>query len=368
MKKIISLLLIIAITVSIFPPTKNNQVHAAQIFSDLPETHWAAESVSTLVSLDLVHGYPDDTFQPDNPIKIEEFVKLIVGALGYTDLPKNYEHWSIPYFEKADELGLFVDEKNYVNVRGQFWGNKSNYIIRAEAAFLLVQAEKIIQNGEINYEASQEFIKSQIEDMDSIYPQYQDAVINAYGLGLLNGFPDDTFQPDGNLTRAQAAVVICRLLFEEQRTPLMPINTVYSTTSQTWKPSESLASTDNIIHWESITYLTKLEALSIYAGLDDPELVAEIKLAKEIVDNAATNTLAFLAGSALKSFALQNGWNKLAYFATGLGSALVLGQMTATCAGVIQDSDKNEFLKVIAISSCKNSDYETVGRHFLHCL
>lgn len=326
-------MLIVTIMLNIIPKV-DNQVHAAQLFSDLPETHWATESVSTLVSLDLINGYPDGTFRPDNPIKIEEFVKLTVSALGYTNLPSNGGHWSYPYFEKADELGLFKDPKNYVNVGNEYISRRSEYIRRKEVAFLLLQAEKIIQNGNINYEASQEFIKSQIEDLNDINPHYKDAVINAYGLGLINGFPDNTFRPDGNLTRAQAAIVIYRLLFEEQRVPLMPINKQYSTTSQIWEPLEYGDSTDDVVHWESVLYLTKLEAYAVHTGINDPEVIKELKAAKKFILDSGNAVVAGYTGIAMHSWAIQMGYKKLATWILSIPGGLTLGFIIGACLGI----------------------------------
>ena len=52
--------------------------------------------------------------------------------------------------------------------------------------------------------------------------RYQKAVKEAYVLGLLTGYEDTSFQPQGILTRAEAATVIMRLLNPNRRAAFQP--------------------------------------------------------------------------------------------------------------------------------------------------
>jgi hypothetical protein len=60
-------------------------------------------------------------------------------------------------------------------------------------------------------------ILSSISDVD-INNRYEFEIITAYGKGVLSGYPDGTFIPEGTLTRAESASVIQRLVDEEART------------------------------------------------------------------------------------------------------------------------------------------------------
>ncbi len=218
-KRIISILLAIIITVGIIEPLPNNKVHAATQFTDdVPS--WAEESVNDLVKKGIVDGYPDGTFRPNNPITIEEFVKITLGALGHTNLPSNGGHWADPYMNKAKDLGLFRDEEASEK-DNQFFDhfnvNRTRYITRQEVCFIINQAEKIIKHGNVDYEESETFIKSLIGDFDDIDDVYKKYVIDAYGLGLTDGVGHNKFDPKGLVTRAQAAVFIYRLLHDDKR-------------------------------------------------------------------------------------------------------------------------------------------------------
>ncbi len=54
-------------------------------FYDAPYTHWAAPYIRVGVTNNLVSGYPDASFKPDNPVTYEEGVTIMLRVLGYTD-------------------------------------------------------------------------------------------------------------------------------------------------------------------------------------------------------------------------------------------------------------------------------------------
>jgi len=53
-------------------------------FSDVPVGHWAAGYINVAVDVGVIAGYPDGTFKPENPVTFAEAIKMIVAALGYT--------------------------------------------------------------------------------------------------------------------------------------------------------------------------------------------------------------------------------------------------------------------------------------------
>ena len=60
-------------------------------------------------------------------------------------------------------------------------------------------------------------IKSMIADYNSIDTSYLDAIEQAYGQGILAGYPDGTFNAEGILTRAEGISVVARLFFADRR-------------------------------------------------------------------------------------------------------------------------------------------------------
>ena len=64
-------------------------------------------------------------------------------------------------------------------------------------------------------------ITAAFTDEEQIDPPYQDAVHNIASLGIINGFPDGTFQPMGTLTREQAAKIVTFLLLGENEAGML---------------------------------------------------------------------------------------------------------------------------------------------------
>jgi len=58
---------------------------ASAPFPDVRRNHWAAGFVSAAVNAGLVNGYLDGKFRPDNAVKLEEAVNIVLKLLGYSE-------------------------------------------------------------------------------------------------------------------------------------------------------------------------------------------------------------------------------------------------------------------------------------------
>ena len=54
-------------------------------FTDVPSDHWATGNIGAAYAAGIINGYGDGTFGPEDPIKEEQAVKMVVAALGYND-------------------------------------------------------------------------------------------------------------------------------------------------------------------------------------------------------------------------------------------------------------------------------------------
>ncbi|NDL66415.1 S-layer homology domain-containing protein [Anaerotalea alkaliphila] len=77
-------------------------------FEDLDQAAWAVGHVELASRLGVIGGYPDGTFGPLRPVRLEEAVTMLLRALGYVEGALEGE-WPENYLEKADELGLLED-------------------------------------------------------------------------------------------------------------------------------------------------------------------------------------------------------------------------------------------------------------------
>ena len=156
-----------------------------------------------MVEMGLVNGYPDGFFRPDNPITRAEFAKILIKALKiellatpsptFSDVPQ--DHWAFPYVETAAENGivkgigegLFAPERN---------------ITRAEIATMIARALGLVPSVE----------SPSFADADQIPEFAREAVAAVSARDIVRGYPDGTFRPQENATRAEAAVMIFRSL------------------------------------------------------------------------------------------------------------------------------------------------------------
>lgn len=120
LKKAISAVIALALAASAVPATL-----AANItLTDVPETADYATAVKTLVALDIVNGYEDNTFLPDNLITRAEASKIVVAALNetasaeamkgatkFSDIEAKHE-WATGYINKGVSMGYINGMEN----------------------------------------------------------------------------------------------------------------------------------------------------------------------------------------------------------------------------------------------------------------
>ncbi len=112
MKKFLSLLLVVALAISMMIPMTAS---AAQ-FSDVDSTYRYYTAVENLAARGIINGMGDGTFAPENPVKRSEFAKIVcigvvgtgeVGATagaGFTDVAD--DHWASGYIKVAAAAGI----------------------------------------------------------------------------------------------------------------------------------------------------------------------------------------------------------------------------------------------------------------------
>jgi uncharacterized protein YkwD len=199
LKSIVVLLAITIISLSV-------PVSFAVTFNDV-SGHWAEKTITNVSEYGVISGYPDGSFKPDSTIKRIEYLVLVIKAQSIEVRERvGTEYWGKPFVEaaieanyiKADEFGstdLSVYEKP---------------ILRQEMASIITKAylaTGATVTGEAIAEASQK-----LTDYNTVSNRYLDSVITAVAIGIINGYPDSTFKPMLNATRAESSVVLEKYL------------------------------------------------------------------------------------------------------------------------------------------------------------
>ena len=172
---------------------------AAVQFSDI-QGHWAEAAIKKAAAEDIVKGYPDGTFKPDDNISRAEFATIIVQAFKLEKREGKVfgdtgSHWAKDYIATANAHGIVsgYDEQKF---------GPDGLITREEMALMIVKAAglKVTAGG---IDAS---------DSSQVASWARDAVATAYASKLIVGMPDGSFQPQANAARAQAVLVLNRAM------------------------------------------------------------------------------------------------------------------------------------------------------------
>ena len=183
----------------VIPGQKNDAVYMP--FDDLDTVTWAYEAISALADAGIVSGKNGTKFAPRDKIKREEFVKMIISAMGedpaqYSDIFEDVGEnvWYAGYVLKAYQLGIIN------GIESARFGSGTN-ITRQDMAAIIYNA--MTARG-ISLE-TQELVFS---DSNSISDYAKNAVAALTKVGIISGVGDNTFIPTGDATRAEAAKMI----------------------------------------------------------------------------------------------------------------------------------------------------------------
>ncbi len=195
----------------------------ATAFSDVPSGHPFYADITRLAALEIVGGFPDGTYRPDDQVTRQQFAKIIVLATDeHTAAVDNEQDptfadvtpgmgvpYPFDYIEEAAKAGFVLGSK------GRF--DPASNITRAQLALIVVRAGgSALADPPAGYQAG-------FTDL----PGFAAAEIaKAKFNGILDGKTTTTFDPYAFATRGQVAKIVSHLLDE------MAAGRVIGTTAQ----------------------------------------------------------------------------------------------------------------------------------------
>lgn len=175
------------------------------IFDDIDDVSWAKESIINLAQLKIINGKGDYKFCPNDSITREETVKIIVCAFlpdaeqaNTTFSDVNDDEWYTPYIEKAFGEGIIRGVSTDAFGIGSF-------ITRQDMAVLCGNIYKYINGSTMQTEDGS---LDKFSDDNDISDYAKDSVYLLKKLGIINGTDNGKFQPNSDITRAEAAKMI----------------------------------------------------------------------------------------------------------------------------------------------------------------
>lgn len=210
---------------------------AASPFKDT-RGHWAEKTIAEMVEQGILSGYPDGTFKPQEPVQIDQFIKMLI--MSYSDLHQNGSRsW------KADFLGALSSENqailkqdyryfNFIPNAAGYWAkdfidiasdlhflNKSRYsdfqanMKRedvAEIIYYTLQETEYLEDGIFGQKMAQSY-----GDIMGATERQQKFIAESLVKGIMLGYPNGFFGVGQTVTRAEALVILNRLTDKSKR-------------------------------------------------------------------------------------------------------------------------------------------------------
>lgn len=216
MKRVLAILLVLSFIVVSLPamaagPGRGPELSKKVEFSDI-SAHWAKNVIAKMADSGVIRGVGNGKFLPDVQMKRSEFAVALHKAAGiimryvkapdinefYTDV-KNEDWFASPLYDLA--------VLNIVDDRGEF--RPDDLITREEMVHYLINAYNYKLGTALEELDNKD---SKFSDDKKIEPKFKKAVKKAVKLGFIRGRGNNKFVPKGITTRAEAIVVLERLM------------------------------------------------------------------------------------------------------------------------------------------------------------
>ncbi|MWV47538.1 hypothetical protein GRF59_28580 [Paenibacillus sp. HJL G12] len=179
-------------------------------FNDI-SGHWAQESINDLASRLVINGADEQRFVPNSEITRAEFMAITIRALGLSSVNKTFDFKDIEekeWYHQAVQIGY-----SYGLVDGYSDGffKPNDKITRQESMVILSRVMKLVGlNKEIDNTKQQELI-NHFADSEQLASWARQAAALTIETGVVGGYKDE-LRPQQNITRAETAAIIQRLL------------------------------------------------------------------------------------------------------------------------------------------------------------
>ncbi len=177
-------------------------------FTDIKK-HWAKDDIELLASKGIVKGIDDSLFSPDSYLKRAELLALVIRALNIDAV--QYED----SFNDVESNSWYADVIQAALKSNIAQGNQSLFrpedlITREEATKIVVNAYHYKKGGDLSED--RKITELPFVDNENISSWALDYIHKSYELSMIVGNKEMQFKPKDYMSRAEAVVVIKRLL------------------------------------------------------------------------------------------------------------------------------------------------------------
>ncbi|OAB28358.1 hypothetical protein PMSD_22815 [Paenibacillus macquariensis subsp. defensor] len=177
-----------------------------KLFIDVKPTHWAADAIDQLAAKQIIGGTNATMFEPERSITRAEFTAMLVKILNltsvgeskFTDVSKG------AWYEEAVSLAV---KAGIIQGTSTTTFNPDARITREEMVTMMMRAYVILNDVKLIENTASSFT-----DESAVAAWALDSVRAAAALHLINGRDANKFVPSGITSRAEAAVLLNRVL------------------------------------------------------------------------------------------------------------------------------------------------------------
>lgn len=288
MKRILGFVLLLAMVLAVpayavAPVT--DEIMQVGHYDDVQPGDWYAEPVGALTDIGIVKGVGNNLFDPHREVSRAEYVTMLVRAANIPlDEATPEMSWSTPFMNAGYRYGI-INEIDYPVEEAHVPMNRYE---ASETTYFILKNYFSYTDSDISE------VLSYIPD--TIPEKYMNQVGHCYLWGFINGTDTaGTFSGEKTLTRAEASMIIYRLIYPETRKPwtapeykefgqIIGEYTTYTTdnANRNFNVNKAAESMNGVV-------LQPGEQFSYYKTIGNPGKAAGYKLAKVISNGKYVN-------------------------------------------------------------------------------
>ena len=173
-------------------------------FADVSEKHWANEYVAKLYESGAINGVSESAFNPSGSVQRQDFVKILIGALGTKLSEKKSEFADVQSGAYYESYVMTALENGFISGTGDGAFGIGSNLKREDAA--VIMARVLDSYGVKTLQLGKTF-----NDDAQVSDYAKDAIKKVSAIGIFGGDDLGNFNPKGSLTRAEACAILCRL-------------------------------------------------------------------------------------------------------------------------------------------------------------
>ena len=203
--------------------------------------HWGRNYIARISALEIIAGYTNGKFGPNDKLLAGQYILMLIRTMGFRpEVPQGTPYY-MPFVNIALQEGILkkgeiTDYNKPISrelsatlarrVIGTYEKIPADYFVKGSDPYPCKGDKGFFDEVYVGYQ------KLKMTDYTSITSSRLQDVIDCYRMGLLTGC-DNKFNPKGTLTRAEASVIVVKLIDKTMRAESIPA----SNESFKWKNS-----------------------------------------------------------------------------------------------------------------------------------